>query len=402
MSTQPFSVIEVGTSKTVFLIGRAGKNGAIEVVSASTSSRMTGIRKGGVFNAGHACRGILTAVNERKDAVEVPYQRNWVILSGGNVSSNTVVHSVLTNTGIVTPATIRGAIGGATKTNLENRTILHQIPQNYTVTSGPMTRTVQDPKTLPADSLQANVLLVHCDTAIVKDLHSLVEQAHISVRGFIFSAACADRAVLSDDQRRGGVLLLNIGAGTTSFVQYNDRTLCRAGSIPVGGDHVTNDLALAFHLNNLTAESVKVDHSSAVIGDARPQDTAFVPASGFFDKDRVLSLREVNTVVNARYDELFRIVLEVVGQGGYSNVVLVGGCALQKGITTVAESVFRRPCSVGSILDGTHFGEARLDPLFATAYGALSIALEELTEVEHGKKEQAPLLGFFKGLGKIG
>ena len=121
-------------------------------------------------------------------------------------------------------------------------------------------------------------------------------------------------------------------------------------------------------------------------------------ASGIMDRDLILSLQAFNSVINARIDELFRVVLAQVGGTGYVSVVLVGGGALLKGILRIAESVFHCECAVGAIRDGMHFDEdGALDPLFATAYGALYVAYDEVVEAE--KRRPRSLLGRFFGNG---
>ena len=377
MFTDTLSAIEVGTTRTVYLIGKPDRDGRIRVIAAAAND-MTGLRKGQIVNSPNARTGIVTAVEGVRGKASLP-DLNWLVFSGGNVRSDLVVHSVVTN-GAVTSSDIHDAVTAATNGNgIDSRTILHAVPQDYVVKDGSSERTVQDAKQMKADSLQANVLLVHCDATALTDVHTVVQDAHLPVRGHVFSAACAARAVLTDDQRLDGTLLINLGGGTTSFVLYSGGVLRQAASIPVGGDHVTNDLSRAFGSSFRAAEALKRNHSSALVGGAHPEDTVPVAASGMLDRERRVSLNAVNMVVNARLDELFRVVLDQVGDAGFIEVVLVGGGALQKGVTELAKSVFRRDCSVGVIRDGTHFGEeGEQDVLFATAYGALHIARDEI------------------------
>ncbi len=397
MPSETLSVIEVGTSRTVILVGRPEKDGRITVLVASAND-MTGLRKGQVVIPSNVRAGVRHALDVARSKQELPELNNWLIFSGGNVSSHTVVHSVLTN-GMVTSDNISEAVGGATRAQPSaKRTILHCVQQEFVVRQGESERMVQDAEKLRGDSLQANVMLIHCDEVALGDMHTVVEDSHLPLRGHIFSAVCAARAVLSDEQRADGVLLLNLGGGTTSYALYSGGILRAAGSIPVGGDHVTNDLSQAFHLSFRKAEEIKRKHGSADLTDTPREATIPVPASGITDRDRILSLQAFNSVINARIDELFRVVLAQVGGTGYVSVVLVGGGALLKGILRIAESVFHCECAVGAIRDGMHFDEdGALDPLFATAYGALYVAYDELVEAE--KRRPRSLFGRFFGNG---
>lgn len=397
MPSETLSVIEVGTSRTVLLVGRPEKDGRIGVLVASTTD-MTGLRKGQVVNPSNVRTGVQHALAIARSKMDLPERNNWLVFSGGNVSSHTVVHSVLTN-GTVTSDNISEAVNGATQTQPSaKRSILHCVQQEFVVRQGDAERMVQDAEKLRGESLQANVMLVHCDEVALADMHTVVEDSHLPLRGHIFSAVCAARAVLSDEQRTDGTLLLDLGGGTTSYALYSGGILRAAGSIPVGGDHVTNDLSHAFHLSFRTAEDIKRKHGSADLTDTPREATIPVPASGLTDRDRILSLQAVNSVINARIDELFRVVLAQVGGTGYVSVVLVGGGALLKGVVRIAESVFRCECVVGSLRDGHLFDEkGELDPLFATAYGALYVAYDELVEAE--KRRPKSLFGRFFGNG---
>lgn len=394
MSSEPISVIEIGTSHVVYLIGRPDKDGRISVI-ASGINDITGVRKGLITNFRNALTGVNTAVRKASRETD-PNVNNWLVFSGGNASSNLVVHSVLVDGGTVTREAVDSALGGATgqSSQLGDRVPLHAIPQDYTIRQGNRERRVADAEQMRVDSLQANVLLVHCDRAALTDTHNLVEAAHLPIRGHIFSAVCAGRVVLTQDQRVDGTLLINLGGGTTSFALYSGGVVRIAASIPVGGDHVTYDLSRAFSIPTKAAELLKQNNASAVVGDARPDATVNVPSTGILDHERILNLAAVNTVVNARIDELFRIVFEYVGTSGYIQVVLVGGGAFLKGITSVAATVFGCPCTIGTIQDGTQFGESgELGPLYATAYGALHIAHDELEEDERKKKAKSGGLG---------
>ncbi len=402
MSSEPISAIEVGTSHTVFIVGQPERDGRITVLAAS-SIEMTGLRKGLVIKPSNVRAGIQHAINVVAGKTSIPESSNWLVVSGGNVSSDTVVHSILTTNGEVSPDNISDAVRRATQMPPStNRTILHCVQQEFLIRQGGSERVVQEAEGLSGESVQANVMLIHCDEAALKDLHSVVQDSHLPIRGHIFSAVCAGRAVLSQEQMHDGTLLLNLGGGTTSYALYSGGILRKAGSIPVGGDHVTSDISQAFHISSIPAEKIKCAYGSADPADASREETITVPATGYTDHDRTLSLQMFDSVINARIDELFRVVLSIVGNTGYVGVVLVGGGALLKGVARIAEKVFGCDCTIGSIQDGTHFDETGAnDPLYATAYGALYIAYDELMEAQRRKRSRSLLDRVFgKGVAK--
>ena len=384
----PLAVVEVGTTQAVCLVGVPQTDGPVQILGAGVNP-LVGIRKGEIHNMPDAVTGVRTAIDKAEKAAGFPLADVWLVISGGHVQADIVSGTVYTEAHTVSPENLTSAVQMANTNSqaaLPERAILHLVPQNYVVDDK---QHIASPAGLPGRKVDARVLTVHADAAVVANAHKLIQEAHLDVRGHLFSAICAAEASLTEEQRRGGALLLNLGGGTTSYVVYADNLVVAAGSIPVGGDHVTNDISHAFHLTFKSAEALKLASGSAIVdADALGQRVA-VPEASSVTSSTPVSLHDLQTVINARMDELFGVVLDKLGpDGSVPCVVLVGGGALLKGVDTLASRVFRCRCTCGGLPEGVSIPDLS-GPEAATTYGAFAVAQRELAELGDSSAPQS-------------
>ena len=374
----PLAVIEVGTTQAVCLIGLPQADGRVEILGAGVNS-LVGIRKGEIHNMPDAEIGIRTAIEKAERAAELTLKSTWLIVSGGNVQSDMISGTVYNEAPTVTNEKISAAIDLAQDTSrkaLPERAILHLVPQNYIIDDRHPTTS---PTGLPGRKVDARVLTIHADAAVVNNAQQLLQEAHLTVTGLLFSAVCAG-ATLSEEQRRNGVLVVNLGGGTTSYAAYHDGLVVAASSIPVGGDHVTNDIAHAFRVSFKTAEELKVSAGSALVSSDMVDKRVQVPDSSRMADRRTINLHDLNTVINARMEELFTVLAVKLGDAFFSEVVLVGGGAQMRGAAAVAGRVFNCPCRIGGLPEGESISGLS-GAVAATAYGAFHVAEAELAEM---------------------
>ena len=394
----PLAVIEVGTSQAVCLIGVPQADGRVDILGAGVNS-LVGIRKGEIHNMPDAETGLRTAIDKAERAANLTLKSVWLIVSGGNVRADTLSGTVYTDASTVSHEDLTAAVDIAQDTSrkaLPEREILHLVPQNYIIDDK---HPIASPAGLPGRKVDARVLTIHADAAVVNNAQRLLQEAHLTVTGRLFSAVCA-AATLTDEQRRAGVLVINLGGGTTSYAVYADGLVVAAGSIPVGGDHVTNDIAHAFRVSFKTAEELKISAGSALVSADTADKRVQVPDSSRMADRRTLNLHDLHTVINARMEELFSVVAVNIGDAFYTEVVLVGGGAQLRGAAEVAGRLFNCPCRVGGLPDGASV-TGLSGAAAATAYGAFRIAAKELEEMS-GPAAPQPLWDRLFGKSKGG
>ena len=217
----------------------------------------------------------------------------------------------------------------------KDREFLDVVDQDYEVDA---LGGISSPNGMSGRILKLNTLQIHADRNRINDARTAAESAKLEIRDPLFAATCAAEAVLESHEKRNGVLVLDIGGGSTGYAAYSDGHLAATGVIGVGGDHVTNDIAHAFQTTNSQAEQLKINEASALIGasPSAPQRVK-VPGSSPLIETRTISRRALETVVNARLRELFTVIRETLEDQDllnrlHSGVVLTGGGAAMRDI----------------------------------------------------------------------
>ena len=376
-----YAALEVGTTRTVMAIGES-ENGDRLKVTCHAEIPSTGVRKSQILDINQATQSILSVLHEieRKQdeaGLKITIGNAFLLVSGQHVKANPVQGMAQLN-GKVSAEDINEALRSSQSIPTpKDCELLDIFDQDYIVDDRKSTLT---PKGLSGHTLKLNTLQIIADKSCIQDARTAAEAAHLEIRDPLFAVTCAADAVLEDHERRNGVLVLDIGGGSTGYAVYSDGFLVSAGAIGVGGDHITNDIAHAFQTTNAQAEEIKVHEANALLGaDGAASARVKVPGSNPLMESRTLSRRSLNTVVNARLRELFSILREILESHDLFNrlhagVVLTGGGARMNGIEVLAEQTLGmtvrlgRPINVDG-LDGEDF-----PPAFAAIAGALLYA----------------------------
>ena len=346
----------------------------------------TGVRKGEVTELKYAVSSVRNAMDAAGKSARCDIRSAGLVFSGGSTKATPGTGRVPIpgRQPAVDTLAIEEASDLARSVVLpDDRTILHSVVCNYVLDDS---RVVLNPEGLPAKSLSVNMLMIHTATQNLEAMHNVAEDARVEVTNCLFSALCAGVAALSTEQKRAGVLLVHLGGGTTTYLAYADEAVAAAGSFAVGGDHVTNDIVQAFHLSSVkTAEWLKVNQGSAVLDHTASTDRATIPANATLGAtERSFSLRALHTVINARLDEVFKILRTTMDQLGIlpklgAGLVLTGGGAYQRGVIQLAGRNFETPCTIGTLPSLGVIKDAQ-PASYAAAYGALIVAARELAE----------------------
>lgn len=385
MNTPILAALEIGSSRTTLLVGEPDADGAMHVVGKGCVTSM-GVRKGQIVNFDHAAQCVSQAVG--KVVSEKKFDIGRVILSagGGFIGSfsnhgSTPVRSrdhVVSQDDVDEVQELAGNVALPTPTSAR----MHTIPQKYRLDG--QTGIVR-PVGLKGSTLGLGMLVIYAEKGPVDNLQNAAASASLDIEDVVFSGLAASHAVLTQEQRDAGVAVIDLGGGTTSLLAFADGAPADAWSLAVGGDHVTNDISLAFNVPTQRAQRLKHEYGSALPGGG--SERIAVPAD-FGIRDRTISARALRTVVNARMDELFRIMrarldrLELTRKLG-AGVVFTGGGAALPGVLELAQSVFGVPCTIGALQRVTGLEDEPHPESFAVPAGLLVYGFKSLA-VRHG------------------
>ena len=387
----PVVGLEIGTSKVVALVGDMQDDHTIAILGKGEVPSI-GIRKGEIINLEQAVPIIRKVLAEAERTSNVALHEVVVALSGGHVRGNVYPG--------VTP--VRGEGGTVTEDDIEDvmelartgplgadRDMLHTINQLYTVDDN---NGVVNPVGMVGHKLALTVLGIHGSHSHIGTLERAVESAQVDVKDIVFGGLASALGVLRPDQKRNGVVVVDLGAGTTDYIAYGDGVICCCGSLGIGGDHVTNDIVHAFEIPQVRAEKVKREYGMPLLvaGDATGGDIRLQPEIGF--QGGSIKLQSLHTVVHARMEETLQKIKKrleedyVLARAG-SGVVLTGGGAYMRGIEELAREVFGVSCRVGRLGGDARMGGscAVTGPEYAACYGLVEYTLR--MQLQEGGRE---------------
>ena len=261
--------------------------------------------------------------------------------------------------------------------------ILHILPQEYVIDSQ---EGVREPLGMSGVRLEAKVHLVTCAVNAAQNIEKCIERCGLKVNDIILEQLASSYAVLTDDERELGVCLVDIGGGTTDIAIFTNGAIRHTAVIPIAGDQVTNDIAMALRTPTQNAEEIKIKYACALTQLARPDETIQVPGVG--DKPaRELSRQALAEVVEPRYDELFTLIQAELRRSGFEDlvaagIVLTGGASKIEGVIELAEEIFHMPVSLGAPRNVAGLKDIVRNPVYATGVGLLMYGRQREEELD--------------------
>ncbi|MEI7945671.1 MAG: cell division protein FtsA [bacterium] len=350
MKMPPIAALEIGTSRTVVCVGEASENGRMKITGIGNYPT-TGVRKGQVIDLSQARVGVEAAAADAEKMSGVDVWQVLMTLSGGHVQS-TVNHGqipIRSSDRVVTREDVEEVTAIANEMPLEaDRQVLHTIRQTYTLDDQPG---IVTPQGMRCNMLSFNTLVVHGHKNRIENVVNVAKNARLDVTDVTFSGVCAALAVLTPEQKKNGVVLVDFGGGTTNYVAYTNGIVSSIGSIAVGGDHITNDIALAFNIPLYRAEELKRNEGSAIIETGLASGRLSIPADVGFE-DRTISCKALHIVINARMEETLKILRSRLDEAGVlihlgAGVVLTGGGAYLRKLSDLTQRTLGIPCQIG-------------------------------------------------------
>lgn len=380
-----FVVIDVGTTKVCALVGHLSAEGHLRVIGLGVVPSQ-GMRKGSVVSM----EGVTRAVEAAKDKAErtsgYEITSALVSLSGGQISSLNSQGMAGVSGRTIGYGDIGRAVDAARSIVLPyNRTMVHVIPRGFVVDGQDGIKSAIG---MHGYRLEVKAHIITFSSTALRNLEKCVENAGVVVDGWVISSLASAGVVLTETEREMGVVVCDIGGGTVDIAIYIEGAAWHTAVIPVGGEHLTNDIAQGLHLPYETAESVKQRHGHARPSVLDPNQTFAVRP---FGEEQPVQIRRVDlsAILEPRVEELFSLVRQEIKRSGYdgllpAGVVLTGGTSLLPGIRDVASDVLHLPVRFAQPEEIRGLVDRLRSPAFSTSVGLLYWAkmLEEERALE--------------------
>ena len=377
-----YAALEIGTTRTVLAVGEAESSGRLKV-TCHAEIPSTGVRKSQILDIPQATQSIRSVLHEieRKQetsGMKITIGNAFLAVSGQHVRADPFTAPVQVENARVNDEAINSVLRAAhTMTLPRDRELLDIVDQDYVVDS---MGGIASPKGMSGRVLSLNTLQIHADRNAIQNARTAAEDAKLEIREPLFATTCAADAVLEDHERRNGVLVIDIGGGSTGYAAYTDGYAVTAGVVGVGGDHVTNDIAHAFQTTNAQAEGMKIREASAkVTADGNSPRVRVEPGENTLMDNRTVSRRALDTVVNVRMMELFTVIRETLEDHDllhrlHAGVVLTGGGARLRDVDALAAQTLCMNVRIGRPIHVDGLDDVDFPASFATISGALLYA----------------------------
>ena len=391
--------LDIGTSKVVAIVGEVSIEGELSVVGIG-SHKSIGLKKGVVVNIDSTVQSIQRAVEEAELMAGCQIHSVYAGIAGSHVRSLNSHGIVAIKDREVYAQDLERVIDAAQAVAIPaDQRILHILPQEYLIDEQDG---VKEPLGMSGVRLEAKVHLVTCAVNAAQNIEKCIKRCGLEVDDIILEQLASSYAVLTEDEKELGVCMVDIGGGTTDIAIFTEGSIRHTGVIPIAGDQVTNDIAMALRTPTQHAEEIKIKYACALAKLAGPDETIKVPSVG--DRaPRDLSRQALAEVVEPRYEELFNLVAAEIKRSGFEDIiaagiVLTGGTSKMEGVVELAEEIFHMPVRLGAPQNVKGLKDIVNNPIYSTGVGLLQYGIAQ-QEMPAGKVRE-PREGFFMRLKK--
>ncbi|HEY7841686.1 MAG TPA: cell division protein FtsA [Gammaproteobacteria bacterium] len=389
--------LDIGTSKVVAIVGEISPDDEIEVIGIG-SSRSRGLKKGVVVNIESTVHSIQRAIEEAELMAGCEIHSVYAGIAGSHIRSLNSHGIVAIRDQEVSVNDVDRVIDAARAVAIPaDQKILHILPQEFVIDNQ---EGIKEPIGMSGVRLEAKVHMVTGAVSAAQNIVKCVRRCGLEVDDIILEQLASSYAVLTDDERDLGVCLVDIGGGTTDIAVFTDGSIHHTAVIPIAGDQVTNDIAVALRTPTQHAEDVKVRYACALTQLANPDETIEVPSVG--DRPpRRLARQTLAEVVEPRYEELFNLVQAELRRSGFEDliaagIVLTGGSSKMEGVVELAEEIFHMPVRVGMPQHVSGLGDVVRNPIYSTGVGLLLFGLKRTQDLARGQKVDGGMRGIFE------
>lgn len=397
--------LDIGTSKVAAIVGELNESGGIEVIGIG-SNPSRGLKKGVVINLESTVQSIQRAVEEAELMAGCKINSVYAGIAGSHISSLNSHGIVAIKDKEVTQSDVDRVIDSARAVAIPaDQKILHILPQEFVIDRQ---EGIKEPVGMSGIRLEAKVHMVTGAVSAAQNIIKCIRRCGLEVDDIILEQLASCTSVLTEDEKELGVCLVDIGGGTTDIAVFTEGAIRHTAVIPIAGDQVTNDIAVALRTPTQHAEEIKIEHACALTQLASLDDTLEVPSIG--DRPaRQISRQNLAEIVEPRYEELMILVQTELRRAGFEDmiaagIVLTGGSSRVYGVVELAEEIFHMPVRLGIPQYVTGLTDAVRNPLHATGVGLLLFGQQDRVSVNRGSKEEeekeglwAKMMSWFQG-----
>ena len=391
--------LDIGTSKVVAIvaapIAEAGPNEPDLEIIGIGSHPARGMKKGVVVNIESTVQSIQRAVEEAELMAGCQIHSVFAGIAGSHIRSLNSHGTVAIRDKEVAQGDVERVLDAAKAVHFPgDQQLLHVMPQEYIIDNQ---EGIREPIGMSGVRLEAKVHLITGAVSAAQNIAKCIERCGLSVDGIILEQMASSYSVLDQDEKELGVCLVDIGGGTTDIAVFVDGAIRHTAVIPIAGDQVTNDIAVALRTPTQHADEIKIKYACALRQLAREDETIEVPSVG--DRaPRQLARQTLAEVVEPRYEELLMLVQAELRRSGFeellaAGVVLTGGSSKMEGVIELAEEVFHLPVRLGVPQHVGGLAEVVRNPIHATGVGLLLFGNQEMVETSPETKAGEGLKG---------
>ena len=393
--------LEIGTSKVCAVVGDLSPDGALNIVGLG-QSRSRGVRKGEICDPSMAEEDVRHAIVEAEQMADVEIRSVYLGVTGGHLRgfNNRGVHPVVSADREISEADVQDVIKNAKTINLPAQNhVVHAIRQHFLVDGQDG---IPNPVGMLGARVEVDVHVVHGNLNRLQNAIRTVKGLQLEVDDIVFNGLASALALLTNEQKELGAVVIDIGGGTTEYAVYVNGIIKHTGVLAVGGDHVSNDLAYGLKVPLSRAEQLKIEHGSAMLDEAAKGQTVTI-TNELGMPLKVVNLENLRRIMALRLEELFQLIAQDLDQANALNylrggVFLCGGGSRIPQIAGLAEEVLQMPVCIGKTNSISGLKSALDQPEFASAIG-----LVKFGSFQHRKRTARPSLtyGIKTTLGQI-
>jgi cell division protein FtsA len=389
--------LDLGTTKVCAIVGELKDDGKVDIIGIGISPSH-GLKKGVVVNIDSTVESIKKAVHEAELMAGVEINSAYVGISGGHIKGMNSRGVAAIKNREVGPADVARAIDGARAVNIPmDQQILHVLPQEFIIDDQDG---IRDPHGMSGTRLDVKVHIITGAVTAIQNIVKSCSRAGLHVNDLVLQPLASSRAVLTSEEQELGVVVVDIGGGTTDLAFFLEGSLWHTEVLPIGGNHLTNDIAIGLRTPASEAEKIKIKYGCALSSLVKHEETLDVPSVGG-RPPRLLSRQILCEIIEPRVEELFGMIQQRLKKTGFedmfaSGVVLTGGTALMEGAQDAAERYLglpiRRgtPRNIGGLMDVVN------SPIYATGVGLVLYGAENAQEAPRKFRSSGSLKRLWK------
>ncbi len=372
--------LDIGTTKICAIVGEFGPEG-IDIVGIGTSPSK-GLRKGVVINIESTVDSIKKAIGEAELMAGCEISAVFAGIAGGHIKGFNSHGVIAVKHKEVRENDVKRVVDAAKAVAIPmDREVIHILPQEYIIDEQDG---IKEPLGMSGVRLEAKVHIVTAAVTSAQNIIKCANRTGLNVSDIVLEQLASSEAVLTDDEKELGVLLLDIGGGTTGMAIFHHGSIKHTSVLAIGGNHITNDLAVGLRTPTSEAEKIKIKHGCCLTDIVEKEESIDVPSVGG-RRPRVLSRQILSEIIEPRVEEIFSLMQRELIKAGFddriaSGVVLTGGSAMLPGITELAERVFNLPARkglpdrIGGLVDVVS------SPMYATGVGLVKYGSKHMDQ----------------------